>query len=109
MNHESHSHGDLARPATNPTAVIAAAPLDVARVVPLAHSGLARPAAATALSATSILRALQRRQLLALGVAILAAGIVRSGGLVSGSAREVQGPGPAASGIPRAQASLPHR
>ena len=36
---------------------------------------MAKPAAATTLSPMSILRALHRRQMLALGVAILAAGI----------------------------------
>ena len=77
MNPESHSHSELARPVTNSADVFAAAPQDLAREVPLLPSGLAKPASApaTTLSPTSILRALHRRQMLALGVAILAAGI----------------------------------
>jgi len=75
MNLESHSHGELTRSATNPTAVIAAAPLDVAPGVPVFRSGIAKPVSAPTTSPTSILRALRRRQLLAIGVAILAAGI----------------------------------
>ncbi len=74
MNQESHAHGELARPMNDRTAVVAAVPSDIARVVPSSHSGLARPASAVALSPKSILRALHRRQMLALGVAILAAG-----------------------------------
>jgi len=75
MKPESHSHGELAGPVINPAAVFAAETQHLAREAPLFHSGLARPASATTLSATSILRALHRRLLLALGVAILAAGI----------------------------------
>ena len=47
--------------------------------------------------------------MLALGVAILAAGDQRSGGLVPGSPREVQGPGPVASGRPAAEGPVPDR
>ncbi len=75
MKPESHSHGELARPGTNPVAVFTAEPQQLVREVPLLNTAVARPTGATTLSATSILRALQRRQLLALGVAILAAGI----------------------------------
>ena len=76
MNPESQSHGELARPVTgNPAVVISAAPLDVAQALPVSRSATARPASATTLSPMSILRALHRRQMLALGVAILAAGI----------------------------------
>jgi len=75
MNPESHSHGELAGPVINSAAVLAAAPQDLARGVPRFGSGLATPASSTTLSPTSILRALHRRQMLALGVAILAAGI----------------------------------
>ncbi|MFI5457360.1 MAG: polysaccharide biosynthesis tyrosine autokinase [Isosphaerales bacterium] len=75
MNPESHFNGEPDRPVTNSAAVFAAAPQDLARGGSVFRSGLARPDSATALSPTSILRALHRRQLLALGVAILAAGI----------------------------------
>ncbi len=71
----SHSHGELARPVTTPAAVFAAETQQIAPAVPLLRTELAKPAAANTLTATSILRALQRRQLLALGVAILAAGV----------------------------------
>jgi capsular exopolysaccharide synthesis family protein len=71
MNQESHARGELARPAADPAAVIAAAPTSVARVIPAGTPGVARPAGATTLSAMSILRALRRRQTLALSVAIL--------------------------------------
>ena len=64
-----------------------------------------RPAAT--MSPMSLLRALRRRQMLALGVAILLAAIRRPGGLVPGSTREVQGPGPAASRRPAAQGPVP--
>lgn len=73
MNPESHSQRELARPVINPAALVAAPPLKVAPE--LLSSGLARPSSATALSPMSILRALYRRQLLALGVAVLASGI----------------------------------
>jgi capsular exopolysaccharide synthesis family protein len=75
MKPQSHSHGELAHPITNPATIFAAETQQLARGVPAFPAGLARPASATTMSATSILRALQRRQLLALGVAILAAGI----------------------------------
>jgi capsular exopolysaccharide synthesis family protein len=66
---------EWARPAENPPVVLAAAPTDVARVVPASPPGVPRPGAATTLSAMSILRALRRRSALALGVAILVTGI----------------------------------
>ncbi len=75
MNLESQSDRELARPVSNPAAVLAAPPMDVTREAPAFRSGLATRASATTLSPTSILRALHRRQMLALGVAILAAAI----------------------------------
>jgi len=75
MNQESHSHSELACAVANPAALMGAAPLDVTPIVPALRSGLARPASASTLSTTSLLRALHRRQILALGVAILATGI----------------------------------
>ncbi|MGO9462947.1 MAG: polysaccharide biosynthesis tyrosine autokinase [Isosphaeraceae bacterium] len=71
----SHSHGELARPITSPAAVFGAETQQFAPAVPLHRSGLAKPAAANTLTATSILRALHRRQLAALGAAILLTGI----------------------------------
>jgi len=67
--------GELARSVSTPAAVFAAEPHHLAREVPLLQTGLAKPAAGNTLSATSILRALHRRQLQALGAALLLAGI----------------------------------
>jgi len=75
MNPESDLQGELVRPVTVPAPVFAAERNNLALPVPLLQTGLAQPAATPALSATSILRALHRRQLLALGMAILATGI----------------------------------
>ena len=76
MNLEPRSHGELAGPVTrNPAVIIPTPPLDVAHGLPVSHSPMARPASATTLSPMSILRALRRRQMLASGVAILAAAI----------------------------------
>ncbi len=76
MNPESQSLGELAGPVSNnPAVVISTAPLDVSQGVAASRSAMLRPAAPTTLSPMSILRALQRRQMLALGVAILTAGI----------------------------------
>jgi polysaccharide biosynthesis transport protein len=75
MNPESHSRSELARPITDPAAVVARTPLDGGAFVPVSRTSLAKPASTATLSSTSILRALQRRQLLALGTAILASGI----------------------------------
>lgn len=76
MNQEPQAPSNLVRPTTsNPAVVISAAPLEVARAVPVTRVAVAKPAAVATLTPMSILRALQRRQLLALGVAILAAGI----------------------------------
>src|SRR5262249_52489805 len=75
MNPEPQSLGELARPATNPADVIAVGPSDIARVVPSSGSVPAKTAAATAFTRASILRALYRRQLLALSVAVVATAI----------------------------------
>jgi polysaccharide biosynthesis transport protein len=76
MNLKSETLAELTRPATSaPTVVISAGPPDAAYGVPVSRAAVARPASSTALSPMSILRALRRRQILALGVAILAAGI----------------------------------
>src|SRR5947207_717187 len=75
MSSESRPHSELARPVSDPAAVIAAAPMGVARVVPASLPGVPRAASPTALSPMSILRALRRRQMLALSVAILATAI----------------------------------
>jgi capsular exopolysaccharide synthesis family protein len=75
MNRDTNSHGELIRPATNPATIFAAETQHLPAGVPLFHSGLAKPASANTPSPLSILRALHRKQLLALGVAILLAGI----------------------------------
>src|SRR3954447_10627519 len=75
MSSESRPQSALARPVSDPAAVIAAAPTGVARVVPASLPGAPRVASPTALSPMSILRALRRRQTLALSVAVLATAI----------------------------------
>jgi polysaccharide biosynthesis transport protein len=74
MNPKSQS--DLPRPVTSDPAVdLAAASLNGGRDVTVSRSAVATRLPEKTLSAISVLRALQRRQMLALGVAVLAAGI----------------------------------
>ena len=75
MNQESHPPVELARRVTTAGVVLAAAPEEVPRAISASGVGTRRAAAATELSPTSILRALRRRQTLALGVALLAVAI----------------------------------
>ena len=75
MNQESHPPVELARRVTTAGVVLAAAPEEVPRAVSASGVGTRRAASATELSPTSILRALRRRQTLALGVALLAVAI----------------------------------
>ncbi len=76
MNPQSNGHGELLpRTSGDPADVIAAASRDDVHHVPAFRSAPSRPASTTALSAMSILRALHRRKALALGMAILAAGL----------------------------------
>ncbi|HZW34268.1 MAG TPA: hypothetical protein VFF52_26330, partial [Isosphaeraceae bacterium] len=75
MNPESSARGDLARPAANPAVVRAAAPTEVARLVPASPPAVSKPTAGNSLSAMALLRALRRRQTLALGVALLVTAI----------------------------------
>ncbi len=75
MNQESHPPVELARRVTTAGVVLAAAPEEVPRAISASGVGTRRAAAATELSPTSILRALRRRQTLALGVAMLAVAI----------------------------------
>ncbi len=71
MNQESHSFGELARPVSNTAGIVAGPPRDIARVVSASSSGTLEMGASTNFSTTSLLRALRRRHLHALGVAIL--------------------------------------
>jgi succinoglycan biosynthesis transport protein ExoP len=72
MKPESPRRGELPPPVTDHEIV---APTPIIQAVPIPRSGMTTTAPATNLSTTSLLRALRRRQMLALGVAILAAGI----------------------------------
>jgi capsular exopolysaccharide synthesis family protein len=58
-----------------PPALITIGPQDVARVMPASALAVSQPASTPVISPMSILRALRRRLVLALGAAILAAGI----------------------------------
>ncbi len=69
MNPESPARGELARP----TAGTGLAP--AARIVALPRAGQVRSAQAGAIGPMSLLRALRRRAILALGTALLAAGV----------------------------------
>ena len=76
MNPKSHAHREVVRHASSDPAVASsAAERNDFHRIPAIRSAPARPATTAALSATSILRALRRRHMLALGVAILAAGL----------------------------------
>jgi polysaccharide biosynthesis transport protein len=72
MNPESKAHGEFVRPMLEPGVILsAAAPSQAPRVVTGPSGGVPSPTSAATMSPMSILRALRRRQLLALGVAIL--------------------------------------
>ncbi len=75
MNAESQACGELSRSAPEPTGLIPAAP--AARVATVSRAGPLSPsqAQASVASPLSLLRALRRRSALALGVALLTAGI----------------------------------
>src|SRR5271157_737254 len=75
MNQEAHPPVELARRVTTAGVVLAAAAEEVPRAVSASGVGTRRAASASELSPTSILRALRRRQTLALGVALLAIAI----------------------------------
>jgi capsular exopolysaccharide synthesis family protein len=74
MNQLPHLPGELVRPATDPAAVVAALGPNPLGAFPGSHPAIvtAIPAGtANAMSSMSVLRALRRRQMLALGVAVL--------------------------------------
>jgi capsular exopolysaccharide synthesis family protein len=75
MNQDSPSPGELARPADSPAAALAAAPSEVARLVPASPPAVSKPSGASTISAAALYRAFRRRQTLALGVAILVTAI----------------------------------
>ena len=72
MNPESQARGELARP-RRPGRPSSRRP--GARIVPVPRAGQASPAPAGAIDPMSLLRALRRRSALALGMALLLAGI----------------------------------
>jgi capsular exopolysaccharide synthesis family protein len=74
MNQEPHYQGELAVPGADPASAIAPPVWEPRRaIVRGLPSDLGKPDSATALTPMALLRALRRRQLLALGVAILLA------------------------------------
>ena len=76
MNEKLQKVRELALPATNTPAASVAPPAEMARATVAArHQLAATPAAVPTLSTMSVLYALRRRQMLALSVAILAAGL----------------------------------
>ncbi len=75
MNQESHPPVELARRVSTAEAVVAAASEEAPRAVPASGVGTRGVASAIELSPTSLLKALRRRQTLALGVALLAIAI----------------------------------
>jgi capsular exopolysaccharide synthesis family protein len=75
MNPETQARGELVRPAAEPADLVPAVPAARVVAVPRAHqAGPPQPQAA-AINPLSLLRALRRRSALALGVALVAAGI----------------------------------
>ncbi len=75
MNQESHPPVELARRVSTAEAVVAAASEEAPRAVPASGVVTRGVASAIELSPTSLLKALRRRQTLALGVALLATAI----------------------------------
>ncbi len=72
MNPESKPYGEFVRPVLEPGVIVSAqAASQLPLVVPGARAGLPYPTSAALITPIGVLRALRRRQLLALGVAIL--------------------------------------